>query len=212
MQPNEDTDDFDELDRLVDRELQALLAHLGPRRRAPERSQGDADPDRREPRPAPRRGDDRGDNVVRAHPLARRPPAAPPRHMRGLFAPEEEAFLANAADWLARCPNADILLETLARRVGEARELSAAPEGAAASSEQDRAREPRQRGRVATPREDADMDGERAGVDDADGVEAVRADRPEAAPHGGRGPDGEEDATPPRRTAPDEEGGPAGRP
>ncbi|SMX50308.1 hypothetical protein [Maliponia aquimaris] len=109
------TKDMDALDRLVDRELQALLGRFPPRppksgRRktpAPHRQMDDPDPAPDPPR----------DNVVRAHPLARRPETRGDAPLDDLFAIDERAFLTNAADWLRGRPNADILLDALTRRV-----------------------------------------------------------------------------------------------
>jgi hypothetical protein len=57
------------------------------------------------------------DNVVRAHPLAGRLADAPTATGAGLFSAEEEAFLANAIDWLRARPDPDILLDALTRAV-----------------------------------------------------------------------------------------------
>lgn len=111
MTPRQSTDDMDDLDRLVDRELKALLDLHRAARRRPARRRPEPRDETAEPEP-----DRTVDNVVRAHPLARTR-MIPKPHLDGLFAPDEDTFLANAADWLRGRPNADILLETLSRRV-----------------------------------------------------------------------------------------------
>lgn len=104
-----------ELDRLVEAELQTLANNLR-RHLAGDRAAAAA-----ARKPPPR------DNVVRAHPLARRARRHTPSAIESLFAPDEAAFLANATDWLRGRPNADILLDALTRAVLEQRADSAAP-------------------------------------------------------------------------------------
>lgn len=131
MIPEEDSPDLDALDRLVDRELRHLFGRYRPRQPSAEppasdgyaTAAGDAAGARTDQDSSRKR---HADNVVRAHPLARPPRRPPAGHLEGLFAREEEAFLANAADWLESRPNADILLDALARRV-----LGGAPSAAA---------------------------------------------------------------------------------
>jgi hypothetical protein len=55
--------------------------------------------------------------VGRAHPLARRRADVPAATGAGLFSAEDEAFLANAIDWLRTRPDPDILLDALNRAV-----------------------------------------------------------------------------------------------
>jgi hypothetical protein len=118
MIPEEDRKDkdLDALDRLVDRELHLLFGRYRPKQAQANRPASDddaamAETDAAGPGETPR------DNVVRAHPLARQPRRRTPWGSEGIFAREEEAFLVNAADWLESRPNADILLDALARRV-----------------------------------------------------------------------------------------------
>lgn len=104
-------DAMDELDRLVDRELSALLGRRKSGRPAKDPVDEHAETNESSARDVP-------DNVVRAHPLARRT-AQTTRTVpsEGLFTPEEEAFLANAVDWLTSREAPDILLNELSRRL-----------------------------------------------------------------------------------------------
>lgn len=104
-------DVMDELDRLVDRELSVLLGRH--RSGRPKKDLTDPEPHTDVPQ-----DEDMPDNVVRAHPLARRTARkAKEVSSEGLFTQEEEAFLANAVDWLTLRENPDILLSELSRRL-----------------------------------------------------------------------------------------------
>ncbi|WP_299822759.1 hypothetical protein [uncultured Jannaschia sp.] len=111
-------DAMEELERLLDRELSALLSRHKPGRSRNEWGGRDTDANAPHDESMP-------DNVVRAHPVARRTIRSTTKiSSKDLFTPEEEAFIKNAVDWLQRRENSDILLDELTRRLAPGDEES----------------------------------------------------------------------------------------
>jgi hypothetical protein len=127
MMPDNETEELDELDRLIDSELQALLGRSQSRR--------GMQPRRKAEPGAPAAAD----NVVRAHPVTRQCPGRAAPVSRRLFSADEEAFLASTVAWLRSQPDSDILLDALNHAVLQAKPAPVAAEEGGEGGEGDEA-------------------------------------------------------------------------